>query len=105
MFDDKEVDLIEIKRGKWMTRDEAIRKGYNFLALSLAESRNRTTKNASIWGAAGIEPILVLALSLYIMSWIVPVIKSGVDAVVEPVAEALGATPKPPGVYRVIDRR
>ena len=81
-----EIELIEVKKGRFMRRDEALAKGYNWVWLQLAE---KPKKGESAWGAAGLAPIIVIALSLYMMSWIMPVIKAGAVVVINPIFEII----------------
>jgi hypothetical protein len=68
-----------------MEREEAINQGYN-----LWLSPGRPKKGESFWGAAGIEPIIVIVISVWIASYIVPAIHSGVHAILGPVFQTMG---------------
>ena len=81
-----EIELIEVKKGRFMQRDEAIRKGYSWVWLQLAD---KPKKDAPFWGAAGLEPIILIAITAYVGYLITPYIHAGVSLIINPVFDLI----------------
>lgn len=71
-----EIDMLQVGRNKWMTREEAAQKGYNLWHIE-----GYPEKGAPFWGSEGLWPLLTLALVLWFAQIVAPIIRSGVDSV------------------------
>lgn len=69
-----EIELIQVGRDKWMTREEAARKGYNLWHIE-----GYHEKDAPFWGSEGLWSLLTIALVICFIQIFAPIIHGGVS--------------------------
>ena len=70
-----EIEMLQVDRNKWMTREEAARKGYNLWHLECEPE-----KDAPFWGTEGLWPLLTIALVIWFTQLVGPIVHGGVDS-------------------------
>lgn len=89
MPDKNELDLVEIKKGRFITREEALRRGYYFVWLDMGKPK----PNQPVIPDGGISRLLQVAAIIAFAYGAAFVIRPITDSVVHTLFETAGILP------------